>query len=244
MKELFKLSDLCDYTLHANDGDIGRLLQVYFDDRDWQVRYLVVRSGGWLLGREVLLSPDAVTAIDPSDRRIDVALDREQIRNAPATDTQMPVSRHYETELFRHYGWDPYWGEDMMLGASAASHAHLAEDLSEPEHPHLRSSAEVVGYRIHTDDEDVGHVRDLLVGVPGWNLRYLDVKAGGWLFGRDILLACAWLEGIDWAGRRVATVLSRQVIEAAPSYDPRKDIGRDYELTLYRHYGKEFEQRG
>ena len=34
--------------IHARDGDIGRVGDVLFDDQTWTVRYLVVRTGGWL----------------------------------------------------------------------------------------------------------------------------------------------------------------------------------------------------
>ena len=62
MRELRRLSELSRYTLHALEGDIGRIRQVFFDDRDWQVRYFVVRTGNWLLGRDVLLLPDMLKA--------------------------------------------------------------------------------------------------------------------------------------------------------------------------------------
>jgi hypothetical protein len=32
----------------------------YFDDQFWAVRFLVVRTGQWLAGRKVLLSPMAI----------------------------------------------------------------------------------------------------------------------------------------------------------------------------------------
>jgi len=37
--------------LHAADGDIGRVHDLYFDDRRWTVRYLVVDTRHWLPGR-------------------------------------------------------------------------------------------------------------------------------------------------------------------------------------------------
>lgn len=44
----------------AKDGALGRLLDVYFDDERWAVRYLVVDTGTWLAGRRVLLSPACI----------------------------------------------------------------------------------------------------------------------------------------------------------------------------------------
>lgn len=56
MRQLRKLKDLSDFALQARDGEIGKFKDVYFDDESWVVRYLIVRTGGWLTGREVLIS--------------------------------------------------------------------------------------------------------------------------------------------------------------------------------------------
>ncbi|MGD9000637.1 MAG: PRC-barrel domain-containing protein, partial [Granulosicoccaceae bacterium] len=46
--------ELGRYTLLAVDGEIGNVEEFYFDDETWAVRYLVVNTGGWLMGRRVL----------------------------------------------------------------------------------------------------------------------------------------------------------------------------------------------
>jgi hypothetical protein len=37
--------------LGASDGEIGRVKDVYFDDRHWVARYLVADTGSWLAER-------------------------------------------------------------------------------------------------------------------------------------------------------------------------------------------------
>ncbi|MGF6992592.1 uncharacterized protein YrrD [Paraburkholderia sp. GAS32] len=54
---LRSIRDLRGSTVHASDGDIGSVSQVYFDDESWGVRYLVVETGNWLNDRQVLVSP-------------------------------------------------------------------------------------------------------------------------------------------------------------------------------------------
>jgi hypothetical protein len=46
------------------DGEIGRVKEFYFDDLHWTVRYLVAETGNWLTGRQVLISPYALGAVD------------------------------------------------------------------------------------------------------------------------------------------------------------------------------------
>ena len=53
-------SDLSGYTIKATDGDIGEVVEFFFDDEKWTIRYLVADTGGWLTGRRVLISPAAL----------------------------------------------------------------------------------------------------------------------------------------------------------------------------------------
>ena len=62
MRQLRKLEELTGYLLYARDGEIGKLKQIYFDDKHWTVRYFVVHIGSWLLGQDVLVVPSVVTA--------------------------------------------------------------------------------------------------------------------------------------------------------------------------------------
>ena len=63
------VADLHGYTICASDGDIGRVGKVYFDDKAWGIRYLVVDTGDWLRDRQVLVSPYSVERVDASPRR-------------------------------------------------------------------------------------------------------------------------------------------------------------------------------
>jgi len=55
--------ELKGVTIQATDGDIGSVQDLYFDDHSWTVRYLVVDTGTWLPGRQVLISPFAFRAV-------------------------------------------------------------------------------------------------------------------------------------------------------------------------------------
>ena len=54
---LEKASTLKGYQLNCLDGDIGNVRDFYFDDRHWTVRYLLADTGGWLSGKQALISP-------------------------------------------------------------------------------------------------------------------------------------------------------------------------------------------
>src|SRR5438477_575131 len=105
---LLRAKTLEGFTLHATDGDIGSVARLFFDDAHWTARYVVVDTGNWLSGREVLISPTAILATDAEGRRLHTDLSREQVEKSPDVDTDKPVSRQKEIDFAGYYGW-PYW---------------------------------------------------------------------------------------------------------------------------------------
>jgi hypothetical protein len=61
---LTKAKALKGYRLDSRDGEIGKVKEFYFDDLHWTVRYLVAATGNWLTGRQVLISPYALLAVN------------------------------------------------------------------------------------------------------------------------------------------------------------------------------------
>ena len=240
MRQPRRLGNLTEYSLNARDGEIGKLEEVYFDDKHWQVRYFIVRTGNWLVGRRVLIVPAVINRVVDDAKTLDVDLTREQVKNCPPANTKLPVSRHYEQEYYRYYGWEPYWSGDPFFEPAPYISQPVEGTPKQPVHPHLRSSDEVKGYSIHASDGYVGHVEDFILEEPGWAVRYLEIDTRNWLPGKHVLVAPAWIEQVDWALREVAVKLKREAIQTAPSYDPARIISREYQLTLYKHYGMKF----
>lgn len=235
--QLRKVAELGDYRLQARDGEIGRVGEIFFDDQDWAVRYLVVQTGRWL-GRQVLILPSAVDGVDEEHRRLEVDLSRQQIEHAPDVKTSLPISRREEKLFYGYYGLDPYWMDDPLAGDRAEIRPAPAEiQPREPDQPHLRSSQAVTGYHIHADDGEIGHVEDLVVDDREWSVRYLEIDTRNWLPGKHVLLAPAWIRAFDWRDRQVMVNLPRGAIASAPAYESGQIIGKDYEVALYKHYG-------
>jgi hypothetical protein len=122
--------DLKDYKLSVRDGDIGKAEEFYFDDRSWAVRYLIADTGGWLGGRQVLISPYALDPARKDDQVIPVDLAKKQIENSPSLDTDKPVSRQYEIQYYSFYGWPAYWG-----GLTLGVHPPTRSDKSDGPQP-------------------------------------------------------------------------------------------------------------
>ena len=88
--------------------DIGKVSELFVDETDNRVRFLEVRSGGFLgMGAtEILLPVDAITSID--DDTVYVDQTRERIAQAPRYTPQLADDRYWE-DVYTHYGYSPYW---------------------------------------------------------------------------------------------------------------------------------------
>lgn len=252
---LRRVDHLHNVRLGANDGELGSVDDLLFDDQRWIVRYLVVDTGGWLSGRRVLISPISITAVRWDDQRIDVALTQRQVEQSPDISTDLPVSRQKEQEYFNYYGYPPYWGGAGAWGAgwypgalaypgavvpytpvpptSPATGQFPTQDEGDP---HLRSTREVDGYTIQARDGDLGHVADFLIDDESWALRYLVVDTRTWWPGKQVLITPRWISEVSWAEQRVRVDLPRAVIKRAPEYDPAVPLSRDYEARLHAYY--------
>jgi len=97
------------YDIDAADGEIGHLNGFVMDDEAWAVRYIEVATRNWWPGKKVLVSPEWIERVSWEDSKVYVALTREAIRNGPAYDESLPITREYENRLYFHYGRPPYW---------------------------------------------------------------------------------------------------------------------------------------
>jgi sporulation protein YlmC with PRC-barrel domain len=58
------INSLLGYTIKGTDGEIGKVEEFYFDDQTSTIRYMVVKTGGWLSEKKVLISPEAFQKLD------------------------------------------------------------------------------------------------------------------------------------------------------------------------------------
>jgi hypothetical protein len=99
------IKSLIGYGMEATDGDIGKVKYFYFDDTTWLIRYLILKTGNWFLYRKVLISPQAIVKRYKASGLFALNLTKEQIRTSPDIDTDKPVSRQQDMELYGHYAW-------------------------------------------------------------------------------------------------------------------------------------------
>jgi hypothetical protein len=261
---LHNMKKLENYAISATDGEIGKVKDFYFDDDKWTVRYLVAEAGSWLASRKVLISPISLLKPDWLAKTLAVSLTKAQVENSPNIDTDKPVSRQNEEQYIGYYGYSSYWGGDALWGAGLYPYvlapgyagygserveraerereleAYLSSERARHRNddPHLRSCNSVTGYHIHATDGEIGHVAGFIVDDQTWAIRYLIVDTSNWWLGNKVLIAPHWVTGVRWSDQTVSVDVSREFIKNAPVYDADAELTREWELSLYKHYGR------
>ena len=254
-------SALKGYAVEASDGRIGTVKTFLFDDTTWKIRWLVIDTGHWLTGRQVLVHPSSIAAPDHERQHLPVNLTKAQIEASPDIQQDEPVTMQMQDHLYSYYGWDPYWGPDyyggglMGIGTSGLGMPFFGQSLAQSQSremamdtdtlqrgsddgdPHLRSMTSVRGYHIHATDGSIGHVENFLIDDVTWAIRYLIVDTRNWWPGAHVLISPYAVESIDWSASQVRLNVSRDLVKSSPPWDPVAVVELMYERRLHTHYG-------
>jgi hypothetical protein len=216
--------------LGASDGEIGHVKDFYFDDQNWVVRYLVADTGSWLPGRQVLISPHAFGNLHKAGKLLRVNLTRKQIEDSPSIESHKPVSRQYEEEYYRYYGWPYYWQGDALWGLSGfpilelpskpfpSEEATSSGPPSERADAHLRSTQAVNGYHIKASDGMIGHIYDFMMDAQSWAIGRLVIKTGHRFSGKEMEIPTSKVERISWDESTVFISLTKEAVERSPAH--------------------------
>ncbi len=209
------LDSMLGSSILAKDGEIGKTYNVFFDDRSWEVRYLVVETGSWFTRRKVLISRAALGRAVWAEKTVPVLLTRQQVQDSPDVDADQPVSRQQELELARHYGWTQYVSLEPFPPFAWSSTPGATFDASEKAgYSHLRSAREIAGYHTDLGDGALGTVTDFIIDDDKWAIVDLVVKTDD----HKVLIPTRWVSGISWTAQHVQLnqPLKRSMLEVTP----------------------------
>jgi uncharacterized protein YrrD len=250
-------SDLKKLKLKARDGEFGKVTDLFFDDRHWKVRFIVVSCGDWLEKKEVLISPLAIQRFDFENRILEVNCTKSEINMSPDIETHPVVSQLHEAEYFDAYGWPPRWegvGVWAMgpYGLRAGNRTvrstvnGTVENQDAPVKPnvtdvHLRSERELKGYRVEAHHEQCGQVKEFLFDDKQWVIHYLILKTRNWIPSHSVLIFRDWIKEIDWRTRKLKVDRSKDEIRKAPQFEygaRQVALSRNDERKIFHHFGE------
>ncbi|MFG6120272.1 PRC-barrel domain-containing protein [Thalassobacillus sp. B23F22_16] len=256
---LYFASTLKNYNIQAKDGELGKVKDLYFDDRKWTVRYLVADTRKWLPGKKVVVSPSGVKAVDTEEQVIHVENNKEDIRNNAALEEKQDFSYEKEMELSDTFGWKQYWTGEFLWGGYLTpmdpmeEPARAAEPQTTKEPPindnvhgrndKLRSTENIKGEFkhgvVHGENGKIGYIKDITIDEDTWRIRYLLVDTSEWSTKERVLLSPDWLQSVDWLANDFYIDLKLETIEEGPNYEKDQRVTKEFEEIIYQKYRKE-----
>jgi len=220
------IMSLVGFAMEADDGNIGTVKDFYFEEDDsWTIRYLVIETGSWLNGRKVLISPHALLIPNWENKTFPIHLSKEQIRNSPNIDTQLPVYRQQENKLYEHYALGNYWrggfvaGGMPLPGNDAMMENTRIADRKTNDDPNLRSIEKVAGYNVKATDGTFGTLDDLIIDDSNWNIYFIVVNTGNWFSGKSVILSTETVKDIKWEISEVILDINIDRVKDSPEYE-------------------------
>ena len=232
--------ELTRCTLSATDGEIGLVKDFLFDEEQWTVRYLVADTKKWLPGsRKVVISPISLGKPNINEHLMPVDLSLDRIKSSPTLDEKRPISRRYEEQLFRYYGYAFYWMGPGAWGMRATPERLLRDVDENPNQPNtsgenhyeshdenhdknqsVRSCEEVKNYRVNTETETIGHVVDFIINDETWKIDLIVVNTRNWWpGGEDILISPDRVKSISWSSHDISVNVSSEKLKNVPEFD-------------------------
>jgi uncharacterized protein (TIGR02271 family) len=129
-QDAFGGDDIKNYDVYSDidDDKIGSVKNIMVDEAG-RFRYLVVDTGFWIFGKQVLL-PVGRSRIVKSDRRVyAVGLTKEQAQNLPEFSEDLNIDRDYEERVTGVYGTQTM-GAATQLGTATASMPDVAPETN------------------------------------------------------------------------------------------------------------------
>ena len=213
-------------SIKAVDGDIGGTVDLLFDQATWSMRWVVVKTGGWLLGHKVLIHPSAIMRTDIARRAneggsVTVRLTQAEVKGSPDPSQDEPVSQQLEGHLYAGPGCDPLWGGTGYFGMYSGDAARDALGRRPDQgDPNLRSTSAVTGYDVFATDGAVGHVEDFLFDDRTWAIASIIVNPKNWGAGQPVLLSPRAVTGIGWSDQQVRVNVTRDQVRCSPLWMP------------------------
>ncbi|MGP4077684.1 PRC-barrel domain-containing protein [Halobacillus sp. K22] len=236
-------------TLVAQDGEMGKIKDLYFDDENYTIRYLTIASEKWFPDQIIYLSPSAISRIDFDKKVIEANHTIEDLREGAGLRNEKEMDPEKEAEFADRFNWSQYWAGESVWGEqdtplnSDSEAASQQTAVSAPERSnHLRSVNHMKGVFSHADvfagEEHAGYITDVLIEEETWIIRYFVVSTGSWSTHPFTLISPDWIEEANWSEDQFQISLTLEGIEKGPMYQKNKAVTRGFEEELYQSYGK------
>jgi hypothetical protein len=109
------------YAIETSDGLIGHVVDFIVHDKNWAIRHLVVETGHWCWGKEMIISPKQIDRISYNESKIFVNVTKEAIQKSP----QYNVPPWAYQESAKRIPMAPTETRDQLT----SKFSHISEDI-------------------------------------------------------------------------------------------------------------------
>lgn len=222
-KTYLKAGDLIGCRVRTLDGESAALRDLVVDLRTWAVRYLAAETDAWAPGNQVLVATRSLAGVDEPSREIAVDLTFEQLRNSPSLASDSPITRDFEENYYRHYGWEDQWQADIDAetveeppGPTAPPAEEPMPAEANPDMPGLGRYEELRTWLGETSDGALVRPLQLLVDDADWTLPYLEVLMDDLPIRERFLVARALVAWADPPAQRLHLAVTGEALRQAP----------------------------
>lgn len=101
----------------------------------------------------------------------------------------------------------------------------------------LRRMEDLRGFHLRATDGDIGQISDFYFTDDDWQVCYIVVETGSWLFGRKVLISPYVAHPPLWEERVLPVDLTQDQVKNSPEIDLDRPISRQHQTALHSHYG-------
>ena len=88
------------YHIQTGEAAIGHVTDFMMDDKSWTICHLVVETGHWYSGKEIVISPKDIDRISYDESKVFVKVTKEAILKAPEYHVPLLGAAYHDTRNF------------------------------------------------------------------------------------------------------------------------------------------------
>lgn len=233
---LYLTSTLKSYNIHATDGEMGKVKDIYFDDHSWAIRYAQVDTHKWLPARNVYVSPSSFTGMNNNEKQVEVNHTKETIKNSPTIPSDTEISKSNEASLTEYYGWNRYWRGTNLWGAvdrpfvpkvpvqdEENTARRNEKEMNENKNYVLLNESDTIGIKVHGHDGKMGHITDLVFDDENWKIDYLVLKIVKVPAEKYYLISTNHIKSVEWSEKDIYVDLNAVDLDKQISFETKED---------------------
>jgi hypothetical protein len=223
MNMRYSVKSLLGFAAMADDGECGKVHDVLFDDSTWKICYLVLRSETGnacsyvQVPYERFHSPDIADGTVRFEGTRELAWSENHFENDPPVSRRLEMTRSALQSLSAmyepDYSWGalpvfPIWPFPVRKGSKDNRISNSEESVRA--NPHLRSSREVIGYRVQSPNGKAGRVVDIFIDEVTNAVQLFLVETHRFWHRANVPLLVRHVRGICWSLMRVSVDLDKK----------------------------------